>query len=81
MRRPHFIRPVIGGILLGAALFFIPFLLLRIIVVAVIIRLAFRAFGRRRYSQSIYRPYMHQWQQQASLISLRHRDIEDIAID
>ena len=40
------VKPIIGGVLIGAALFFIPFFVLRVAVFVLIIGLLFRLFGR-----------------------------------
>ncbi len=40
------VKPIIGGVLIGAALFFIPFFLLRVAVLVLIVGLLFRLFGR-----------------------------------
>lgn len=44
------IKPVIAGLLIGTALFFIPFFVLRVAVFILIVGLIFRLFaGRRRH--------------------------------
>ncbi|MCH5715127.1 hypothetical protein [Niabella hibiscisoli] len=40
------VKPIIGGVLIGAALFFIPFFVLRVAVLVLIVGLLFRLFGR-----------------------------------
>ena len=46
------IKPVLAGILLGAALFFIPFFVLRVAVFLLIIGIVFSFFaGRRRFGR------------------------------
>jgi len=46
------IKPVLAGILLGAALFFIPFFVLRVTVFLLIIGIVFSFFaGRRRFGR------------------------------
>lgn len=47
------IRPVIAGLLIGTALFFIPFFVLRVAVFILIVGLIFRLFaGRRRWNRN-----------------------------
>jgi len=48
MKRSIF-KPISAGILIGAALFFIPFFLLRVLIVFLIIGALFRLFGRRGF--------------------------------
>ena len=43
------IKPILGGLLIGTALFFMPFFLLKVAVVLLFIGLLFRLFGWRRY--------------------------------
>lgn len=43
------IKPIIAGIIIGAALFFMPFFVLRVAVVVLIVGLLFRLFGGRRF--------------------------------
>ncbi|WP_114792171.1 hypothetical protein U0035_10005 [Niabella yanshanensis] len=43
------LKPVIAGALIGAALFFIPFFVLRVAVFVLIVGLLFRLFGRRSW--------------------------------
>jgi len=46
------IKPIVGGIVLGAALFFIPFFLLRVVAFVIIVGAIFRLFaGRRRFGR------------------------------
>lgn len=46
------LKPIAGGVLLGAALFFIPFFVLRVIAFLLIVGLIFRLFsGRRRFGR------------------------------
>jgi len=45
----NIIRPIIGGILIGAALFFMPFFFVRIILFFLIISLIIRFFIGRRW--------------------------------
>lgn len=45
----QFLKFVLGGILLGTALFFIPFFVLKVFVFFLIIGLLFRIFSRPRY--------------------------------
>lgn len=40
------VKPIIGGVLIGAALFFIPFFVLRVAVFVLIVGLLFRLFRR-----------------------------------
>ena len=40
------LKPIIAGVLIGAALFFIPFFVLRVVTVVLIVGLLFRLFGR-----------------------------------
>ncbi len=42
-------KPILAGILIGAALFFIPFFLLRVLIVFLIIGGLFRLFGGRGF--------------------------------
>jgi hypothetical protein len=42
-------RPILIGALIGAVLFFAPFILFRILLIAFIVGLIFRIAGRRRY--------------------------------
>ena len=47
----NIVKPVVAGILIGAALFFIPFFVLRVAAFILIAGLIFRLFtGRRRFS-------------------------------
>jgi hypothetical protein len=48
MKRSIF-KPILAGILIGAALFFIPFFLLRVLIVFLIIGGLFRLFGGRGF--------------------------------
>ncbi len=48
MKRSIF-KPIVAGILIGAALFFIPFFLLRVLIVFLIIGGLFRLFGGRGF--------------------------------
>ena len=43
------IKPIIGGLLIGAALFFLPFFVLKVLVFFLFIGLLFRLFGWRHY--------------------------------
>lgn len=43
------IKPIIAGLIIGAALFFAPFFVLKVLAVLLLIGLVFRLFGRRRY--------------------------------
>ncbi|MCH5689000.1 hypothetical protein LWM68_34955 [Niabella sp. W65] len=43
------LKPIIAGVLIGAALFFIPFFVLRVVTVVLIVGLLFRLFGRRSW--------------------------------
>lgn len=43
------IKPIAGGLIIGAALFFLPFFLLKVLVFFLVIGLLFRLFGWRRY--------------------------------
>jgi hypothetical protein len=45
----NYLKPVIAGILFGAAVFFLPFFILRVVAFAFIISLLFRLFARRRF--------------------------------
>jgi hypothetical protein len=42
-------KPIIGGLLIGAALFFFPFFLVKVLVFFLIVGLLFRLFGWKRY--------------------------------
>ena len=44
-----FFKPILAGILIGAALFFMPFFLLRVLIVFLIIGGLFRLFGGRGF--------------------------------
>ena len=43
------IKPIIGGLLLGTALFLVPFFVLKVLIFFLVIGLLFRLFGRRRH--------------------------------
>jgi hypothetical protein len=43
------LKPILAGMLIGAALFFMPFFLLRVLVVFLIIGALFRLFGGRGF--------------------------------
>lgn len=43
------IKPVVGGLLIGAALFFLPFFFLKVLLIFLAIGLIFRFFGWRRF--------------------------------
>ncbi len=43
------LKPILAGILIGAALFFLPFFLLRVLIVFLIIGGLFRLFGGRGF--------------------------------
>ncbi|HTG55978.1 MAG TPA: hypothetical protein VL943_06920 [Niabella sp.] len=45
----NILKPIIAGALIGAALFFIPFFVLRVVTVVLIVGLLFRLFGRRAW--------------------------------
>ncbi len=45
------LKPIIAGVLIGAALFFIPFFVLRVVTVVLIVGLLFRLFGRRSWGR------------------------------
>lgn len=46
----HIIKPIAGGILLGAAIFYMPFFVLRVAVFFLILGIVLRLFvGRRRF--------------------------------
>ena len=53
-----FLQPILAGILIGAALFFIPFFVLRVVVIFLIIGGLFRLFGGRRFGRG-YRHGFH----------------------
>ncbi len=48
MRR-SIVKPILAGIFIGAALFFMPFFLLRVLIVFLIVGALFRLFGGRRF--------------------------------
>ena len=49
----NIVKPIVAGVLLGAALFFIPFFALRVAAFILIAGLIFRLFtGRRRFSRN-----------------------------
>ncbi|WP_461043226.1 hypothetical protein [Spirosoma harenae] len=52
----NLLRSILAGALLGAALFIMPFFLLRVLVFFLIIGALFRLFGRRRYGRGGWRP-------------------------
>ncbi|HOZ84845.1 MAG TPA: hypothetical protein PK191_05105 [Niabella sp.] len=43
------LKPILAGVLLGTAIFFIPFFVLRVLVLIIIVGILFRLFGRRRF--------------------------------
>ncbi len=43
------LKPILGGLIIGAALFFAPFFVLKVLAVLLLIGLLFRFFGRRHY--------------------------------
>lgn len=49
MMNRNILKPVIAGVLMGAALFFIPFFVLRVVAVVLTVGLLFRLFGRRSW--------------------------------
>lgn len=53
------LKPILAGILIGAALFFMPFFVLRVIVVFLIIGALFRLFGGRRFGRGYGRGFHH----------------------
>lgn len=53
------LKPILAGILLGAALFFMPFFVLRVAVVFLIIDALFRLFGARRFGGGYGRAFNH----------------------
>lgn len=47
------VKPIVAGVFLGAALFFIPFFILRVVTFILIVGLIFRLFaGRRRFGRN-----------------------------
>jgi len=53
------LKPILAGILIGAALFFMPFFVLRVVVVFLIIGAMFRLFRGRRFSRGYGRGLHH----------------------
>lgn len=51
------LKPILAGILIGAALFFLPFFVLRVVVVFLIIGALFRLFGGRRFGRGYGRGF------------------------
>ena len=51
------IKPILGGLIIGAALFFMPFFVLKVLVFLLIIGLLFRLFGWRRGWRHYRGPY------------------------
>lgn len=43
------LKPILVGLIAGAALFWMPFLVIKIVVVLLILGLLFRLFGRKRH--------------------------------
>ena len=76
-------RPILAGVLIGAALFFVPFFLLRVALFVLLIGTLFRIFGRRRWrGMHRYDAYNYGQAPSASnIIHLRSRDVQDIGID
>lgn len=50
------LRPIVAGVILGAALFFMPFFVLRVAVVVLIVSSLFRLFGAGRYRRGFGGP-------------------------
>lgn len=70
------------GILVGAALFFAPFFLLRAVIFVAIIAAIFRIAGHRRWYRYRMHPYdTDPYGQAPHIINLRRRDAQDISID
>jgi hypothetical protein len=61
--KTSFFRPVIAGILIGAALFFFGFFILRILLMFIVIAAIFRFFirrsFRRKFGNGYYRRFQH----------------------
>jgi hypothetical protein len=55
--RSQIIRPIIAGILLGAALYFMPFFLLRIVLIILVITFIWRLFTGGRFSRRYNRGF------------------------
>lgn len=54
-----FLKPILAGILIGAALFFMPFFVLRVVIVFLIIGALFRLFAGRRFGRGYGRGFHH----------------------
>jgi uncharacterized membrane protein len=52
-------KAIIGGALLGAALFFVPFILIRVFLFVLLIGFLFRLFGRGRWHGQWNRGFGH----------------------
>lgn len=53
----RFLKPILAGILIGAATFFLPFFVLRVVVVFLIIGGLFRLLGGRRFGRGYGRRF------------------------
>jgi hypothetical protein len=67
--KTQMIKLILGGALLGAGLFFVPFLILKVFLFFLVIGLFFKIFGGRRH-------HGHYWSRLEYVRSLSNEDFE-----